>query len=84
MAVIFGGPSTERHISVESGRNVYQKLSSQYTVIPLFLRQVGEKIELWELPPRLLFKDNADDIAAHLGVEEFLPLQLAAEVSSLP
>jgi D-alanine-D-alanine ligase len=73
IAVIFGGPSTERHISVESGRNVYQKLSSQYTVIPLFLRQVGEKIELWELPPRLLFKDNADDIAAHLGVEEVPP-----------
>ncbi len=70
IAVIFGGPSTERHISVESGRNVYQKLSARYSVIPLFLRQVGERIELWELPPRLLFKDNADDIAAHLEAEE--------------
>lgn len=70
IAVIFGGPSTERHISVESGRNVYQKLSSRYEVKPLFLRQVEDRIELWELPPRLLFKDNADDIAAHLGEVE--------------
>ncbi len=70
IAVIFGGPSTERHISVESGRNVYQKLSSRYEVKPLFLRQVGGQIELWELPPRLLFKDNADDIAAHLEAGE--------------
>jgi D-alanine-D-alanine ligase len=76
VAVIFGGPSTERHISVESGRNVYQKLSSRYEVIPLFLRQVGEDIQLWELPPRLLFKDNADDIAAHLSGGEIPPSTL--------
>jgi D-alanine-D-alanine ligase len=66
VAILFGGPSTERHISVESGRNVYQKLSSRYAVRPLFLRQSGDQMALWELPPRLLFKDNADDIAAHL------------------
>jgi len=82
IAVIFGGPSTERHISVESGRNVYQKLSSRYEVKPLFLRQVEGRIELWELPPRLLFKDNADDIAAHLGEEE-IPFATARSRSQL-
>lgn len=70
IAVIFGGPSTERHISVESGRNVVQKLSSRYKVLPLFLRVRGGALELWELPPRLLFKDNADDIAASLEKAE--------------
>lgn len=63
IAVVFGGPSTERHISLESGRNVVEKLSARYAVLPLFLEQAGEVLQLWELPPRLLFKDNADDVA---------------------
>ncbi|MCX7607391.1 MAG: hypothetical protein N2170_09040, partial [Bacteroidia bacterium] len=67
IAVIFGGISTERHISLESGRNVVEKLSSQYEVLPLFLWVREGRLELWELPPRLLFKDNADDVAAALG-----------------
>lgn len=66
IAVIFGGSSTERHISLESGRNVVQKLSSKYEVFPLFLEVEGEELRLWELPPRLLFKDNADDVRAAL------------------
>ncbi|MCS7189153.1 MAG: hypothetical protein NZ933_05085, partial [Bacteroidia bacterium] len=70
IAVIFGGPSTERHISLESGRNVVEKLSSKYQVVPLFLRQVEGGLELWELPPRLLFKDNADDVARALNSQE--------------
>ncbi len=39
IAVILGGVSTERHISVESGRNVFEKLSSsgKYEVTPVFL-----------------------------------------------
>jgi len=70
IAVIFGGPSTERHISLESGRNVVQKLSSKYEVIPLFLHVRGGELTLWELPPRLLFKDHADDVAAALEAAE--------------
>jgi len=39
VAVVLGGYSSERHISVESGRNIYEKLSSSgiYAPIPLFL-----------------------------------------------
>lgn len=39
VAVIFGGPSAERHISVESGRNVFEKLNSsgEYQPVPVFL-----------------------------------------------
>lgn len=70
IAVVFGGSSTERHISLESGRNIVQKLSSKYEVIPLFLRVEGERLTLWEVPPRLLFKDNADDVAVALEETE--------------
>jgi D-alanine-D-alanine ligase len=68
IAVILGGYSTERHISVESGRNIVEKLqaSGKYQVTPLFLMESESSphgFELYSLPPRLLFKDNADDIA---------------------
>jgi D-alanine-D-alanine ligase len=64
VAVILGGYSSERHISVESGRNIYEKLSSsiKYQPIPVFLTGDSENIELYQLPINLLLKDNADDI----------------------
>ncbi|MCS6894777.1 MAG: D-alanine--D-alanine ligase [Bacteroidia bacterium] len=77
IAVIFGGNSSERHISLESGRNVVEKLSAIYDVLPLFLNVRGDDLELWELPPRLLFKDNADDVAASLG-EDSIPPEVQA------
>jgi D-alanine-D-alanine ligase len=64
VGVFLGGYSFERHISVESGRNIFEKLSSsdKYEPIPLFLTGSPEKIELYQLPINLLLKDNADDI----------------------
>ena len=72
IAVLLGGTSFERHISVESGRNVYEKLSSSesYRPIPVFLTSPlppvpssGERAyDLYQLPINLLLKDNADDI----------------------
>lgn len=64
VAVILGGYSSERHISVESGRNIYEKLSSsiEFEPIPIFLTGNSENIELFQIPINLLLKDNADDI----------------------
>jgi D-alanine-D-alanine ligase len=61
VAVLLGGNSFERHISVESGRNVYEKLSSSadYRPLPVFLTS---PLRLFQLPINLLLKDNADDI----------------------
>lgn len=65
IAVVLGGISSERHISVESGRNVFEKLSSsgKYEAIPVFLSEdkPGE-LAFYILPLNLLLKDNADDI----------------------
>ena len=68
VGVIMGGFSAERHISVESGRNIFSKLASstQYTPIPLFLSGIPEQHRLFVLPIRILLKDNADDIHAQL------------------
>ncbi len=64
VAVILGGYSFERHISVESGRNIYEKLasSSKYNPIPIFLMKDGDHHKLYQIPISLLLKDNADDI----------------------
>ncbi len=64
VAVVMGGYSTERHISVESGRNIFEKLSSstKYDPIPVFLTGSDEAFELHLLPTNIMLKDNADDI----------------------
>ncbi len=75
VAVIMGGYSSERHISVESGRNVYEKLSSsdKYSPIPIFLTGSDDKHRLFRIPVNLMLKDNADDIkekAMHYEVHD--------------
>ncbi len=64
IAVIMGGYSSERHISVESGRNIYEKLSSseKYEPYPVFLSGNNEGHTLHLIPINILLKDNADDI----------------------
>lgn len=64
VAVIMGGYSFERHISVESGRNIYEKLASsdQYEPIPVFLSGDAQGHDLYQIPINLMLKDNADDI----------------------
>lgn len=65
VAVIMGGYSSERHISVESGRNVYEKLSSstKYEPIPVFLTGNSDDYKMYQIPVNLMLKDNADDIS---------------------
>lgn len=76
IAVILGGMSTERHISVESGRNVFEKLSSSgiYDVVPIFLAQEEGKMVFYQLPINLLLKDNADDIRDKVQHFEMSPI----------
>jgi len=64
IAVFLGGYSSERHISVESGRNIYEKLASSdaYEPIPIFVTGDATTHTLYHIPINLLLKDNADDI----------------------
>ena len=77
VAVILGGYSSERHISVESGRNVYEKLSSsdKYAPFPVFLTGSDDNHKLFQIPVSLMLKDNADDIrekTMHFNVHEIV------------
>lgn len=61
VAVLFGGDSNEREISLESGRNVIYKLSPEkYTVLPLF---VNQQCELYQLNHKLLVRNKTAEIA---------------------
>lgn len=64
VAVLLGGYSSERHISVESGRNIYEKLSSstKYEPVPVFLTGDANEHLMYQVPVNILLKDNADDI----------------------
>ena len=64
IAVMLGGFSSERHISVESGRNVYEKLSSseKYDPVPVFVSGTSVEHVMHRIPVNILLKDNADDI----------------------
>lgn len=64
VAVFLGGYSSERHISVESGRNIYEKLASSdiYEPMPIFVTGNQTAHQLYHIPINLLLKDNADDI----------------------
>lgn len=59
-----GGFTSERHISLESGRNIYNKLiaSAKYDVLPLFLSGSLQSHRIFTLPISFLLKDNTDDI----------------------
>lgn len=77
IAVILGGYSSERHISVESGRNIYEKLASsdKYEPIPVFLTGDETHHDLYHIPINVLLKDNADDIkekVLHYSVHEVI------------
>lgn len=87
VAVILGGYSSERHISVESGRNIYEKLASsaRYEPIPVFLTGNAEEHILYQIPVNILLKDNADDIKEkidHYKVHEMVQ-QIIEECSAI-
>lgn len=76
VAVILGGYSSERHISVESGRNIFEKLASseKYAPIPVFLTGNADNHLMYKLPINLLLKDNADDIKEKINNYKIHPI----------
>ena len=83
VAVILGGYSSERHISVESGRNIFEKLASseKYAPIPVFLTGDNANHLMYKIPVNALLKDNADDIKDKINHWKIHPVvkQIIAE-----
>lgn len=61
VAVLFGGDSNEREISLESGRNIIYKLDPiRYEALPLF---VDDALNLYYINQRLLVSASTQEIA---------------------
>ncbi len=73
VAVLFGGRSHEKEISLESGRNVIYKLSPhRYESIPVF---VSSHLELFSIPQSLLVRNSTRDIEE--SVEDHMKIRWA-------
>lgn len=67
VGVILGGMSSEREISLESGRNIHSKLNREkYEPLALFMDPRGA---LWEIPIKLLMRNSTQDIEMDLEGE---------------
>ncbi len=65
IAVLLGGASNEKEISLESGRNVCYKLSDEkYEVIPVF---VDQENKIYKLSQKLLVCTSTKEIVARLN-----------------
>lgn len=73
VGVILGGRSSEREVSLASGRQVYYNLDrSRYDPVAIFMAQNGR---LWRIPEKLIIQNTCTDIEARLATEaEPLPL----------
>ena len=64
IAVLFGGRSNEKEISLESGRNILYKLSPEtYEAIPLFL---NTDLNIYHISQSLLVRNTTIEIASHV------------------
>jgi len=67
VGVIMGGVSSEKEVSLESGRNIFSKFSrDKYDPLPIFMDSQGA---LWEIPLKLLMRNSTRDIEEDLADE---------------
>jgi len=67
VGVIMGGVSSEKEVSLESGRNIFSKFDrSKYEPIPIFM---DSEAAFWEIPLKLLMRNSTRDIEEDLAAE---------------
>lgn len=67
IGVILGGMSSEREVSLNSGRNVHDNLDPElYGAVPIFMDAEGR---LWVIPWQLISQNTTLDISDHLEGE---------------
>jgi len=71
VGIIMGGLSSEKEVSLESGRNIFSKIDRRrYDPVPIFL---DSRAALWEIPLKLLMRNSTSDIEEDLR-EEAAPI----------
>lgn len=75
VGIIMGGVSSEKEVSLESGRNIFSKISrGKYIPVALFM---DSKAGLWDIPLKLLMRNSTRDIEEDLSEEaENIPYEM--------
>ena len=64
VGIIIGGMSSEREVSLESGRNIFSKIDRRkYDPLPIFMDSQGL---LWAIPVKMLMRNSTGDIECDL------------------
>jgi D-alanine-D-alanine ligase len=67
VGIIMGGLSSEREVSLESGRNIFSKIDRRkYDPVPIFM---DSRAAFWEIPVKLLMRNSTRDIEEDLAQE---------------
>ncbi|MBI2609593.1 ATP-grasp domain-containing protein [Candidatus Giovannonibacteria bacterium] len=67
VGIIFGGSSSEKEVSLEGGRNVFQKIdTSKYDIFAIFM---DSKHRIWKIPEFLLLQNTTSDIERLLATK---------------
>ncbi len=67
VGIIFGGMSSEKEVSLNSGRNVYDNMDREhFDPVPIFMEPDGR---LWVLPWQLISQNTTTDISERLEAE---------------
>lgn len=67
VGIIMGGISSEKEVSLESGRNIYSKIDrKKYDPLSIFMDSEGS---LWVIPVKLLMRNSTGDIEMDLEEE---------------
>jgi D-alanine-D-alanine ligase len=67
VGIIMGGLSSEKEVSLESGRNIFSKIDRhKYDPVPIFM---DSRAALWEIPVKLIMRNSTSDIEEDLAEE---------------
>jgi len=75
VGIVMGGVSSEREVSLESGRNIFNKIDrKKYDPIAIFM---DSKAAFWEIPIKLLMRNSTKDIEEDLSEEaKYIPYEM--------
>lgn len=74
VAVMFGGPSSEKEVSLATGRYVYSIIDrNRYDVIPIYMS--SESGKLYIIPDKLVIQNKTEDIEKRLSEAEYVKLE---------
>jgi D-alanine-D-alanine ligase len=67
VGIVMGGVSSEKEVSLESGRNIFNKIDrKKYDPLAIFM---DSKADFWEIPVKLLMRNSTKDIEEDLSEE---------------